>query len=81
MNAQIIALLISQALMACFLYVLWKEYRKARKERLALEAEKKREADRHRLHLCEKHNPILGLSNYAEHNCDYCKLLKKVGEA
>ena len=33
--------------------------------------------NRHRLQLCEKHNPVNGLTNYASHNCDYCKLLRE----
>jgi hypothetical protein len=48
-----------------------------------LKEKRKEEEDRifrrdiSRLKLCESHNPVQGLSNYAEHNCDYCKLLKK----
>lgn len=50
---------------------------------LAKEYEQKQEMkqrleDEERLKLCAKHNPIEGLTNYAEHNCDYCKLLKRL---
>ena len=41
---------------------------------------KEREARAHHLHLCLKHQQEQNRSHYAEHNCDYCKLLKEVNE-
>lgn len=39
---------------------------------------KEREAKRHHLKLCIKHQQEQYRSHYSEHNCDYCKLLVKV---
>lgn len=47
-----------------------------KKERKRITDENDRK-NKYRLKLCEKHNPVPKLTNYAEHNCDYCKLLKE----
>lgn len=31
---------------------------------------------RTRLNLCKQHNPVKGLSEYSENNCNYCRLIK-----
>lgn len=41
---------------------------------------KRREDDQHRLHLCYRHRQERNHSHYAEHNCDHCKVLAKLGE-
>lgn len=42
------------------------------------EQDKKRKEER-RLHLCENHNPVEGLTNYDRKNCDFCKLHQYLG--
>jgi hypothetical protein len=48
-----------------------------------LEMERRRKADiefearKNHLHLCPKHKQECNHSHYAEHNCDYCKLLEE----
>lgn len=41
--------------------------------------EQEREERKHHLHLCKKHKQERNQSHYSPHNCDYCKLLAKVG--
>jgi hypothetical protein len=47
------------------------------KERTA-QMEANHKAREHHLNLCLKHQQEGNRSHFAEHNCDYCKLLKKV---
>jgi len=42
--------------------------------------EREREQNRHRLDLCFKHRQEPKRSHFSEHNCDYCKLLRKTNE-
>tara|TARA_R110000822_G_scaffold289060_1_gene410334 strand:+ start:230 stop:460 length:231 start_codon:yes stop_codon:yes gene_type:complete len=42
--------------------------------------EKEREAKRYNLHLCFDHKQESQQSHYSKNNCDYCKVLKKLGE-
>jgi hypothetical protein len=51
-----------------------------RKEAIKKELER-READRYRLRLCYMHRQERNRSVYSQKNCDYCILLKKLGEA
>jgi hypothetical protein len=38
---------------------------------------RQKELERHHLKLCFKHQQEKRYSHFSEHNCDYCKLLKK----
>lgn len=40
--------------------------------------EAEREARKHHLNLCAKHQQEQNHSHYSEKNCDYCKLLKQL---
>lgn len=48
-------------------------------ERRRAKENAEREERRHMLNLCYKHRQEPNHSHFAEHNCDYCKALAKLG--
>lgn len=80
METESIIISIVQFFLIIFVYRMSKDLRVAKKLRKELELQKLMESRKHHLNLCIKHQQEQNRSHFSEHNCDYCKALKRIKE-